>query len=578
MNKTPYTPSTIVKESIMFRIPLYQRPYAWEEAQVNQMLTDLFAAYSSSNSDDYHIGILSVAATSDDRSRFDLIDGQQRITTLMLIGKAVDSLIWNEFLTPDRLHLYGRMGDQAFLDYNNNTECNLRMLETVEITKNFIKDKPLNHKLPFTEYIYNHAAFFLSEVPKHYSLMEKNQQFVRMNNRGKQLEKHEILKDRLLSRIQDQNDQNRAFDSWNDMVECLTGKIGGNNHVTNTLKEILGVNDAGNESHHKESLYSAIVSIPEFLLIALSRCEGQSISPDTDKMLETFGVLVQDADVKIKKFVDVLEEQLKLLKSFFIFLSKDGKYDIGYSTGDNPFSFRDTSSSDYLRAVQSFLHVSTEPHHWMIPAFEWCKEYSNNIDAEKFVKELERIDSMLITGKTRTLSPSSYIGDMTYDKKVSHYWFYRLDYELWKLWKLEDQKDEDVWSKLRKRSGINEENVRNLLRDFRFRKCGSVEHILSQNPEGRSDEQKPDHSFGNLALITNRRNSKLNNSEPESKKAIILRSGYTESLKMLHFLWCCQNTEDAGKKMHDILSVGLSQLSDGAGVGTDGYTLNSHNL
>ena len=280
MNKTPYTPSTIVKESIMFRIPLYQRPYAWEEAQVNQMLTDLFAAYSSSNSDDYHIGILSVAATSDDRSRFDLIDGQQRITTLMLIGKAVDSLIWNEFLTPDRLHLYGRMGDQAFLDYNNNTECNLRMLETVEITKNFIKDKPLNHKLPFTEYIYNHAAFFLSEVPKHYSLMEKNQQFVRMNNRGKQLEKHEILKDRLLSRIQDQNDQNRAFDSWNDMVECLTGKIGGNNHVTNTLKEILGVNDAGNESHHKESLYSAIVSIPEFLLIALSRCEGQSISPD----------------------------------------------------------------------------------------------------------------------------------------------------------------------------------------------------------------------------------------------------------------------------------------------------------
>jgi len=552
------SPAKVASEATKFRIPLYQRPYAWEEAQVTQLLSDLHEAFSEDRESDYHIGILSVAPTSDDSARFDLIDGQQRITSLMLIGKAAKSHFdgWGQFIESDRLDLYGREEDKNFLKGQASAECNRRMVDAVRCAKEFFDKKidAQNARSAFAEYIYHHAAFFLSQVPSTYSLLDKNQQFVRMNNRGKQLEKHEILKVQLLAKIGDGTNRTNAFEIWNDMVSCLTGIADIHQDATKSLRDILASKEAGSEPEGKEDLYTSMLTIPEFLLFALVRYlkpESKEGFFNTDKLLETFSVLKEEE--RIVAFTEVLKHQVKMFRSFFIFLSKQEKYEFGRErdTEEDDFDFKtNPSGKKRLIAVQSFLHVSTEPHHWMIPAFNWCESQTRPVRSEDFIRKLEAIDDSLTRDKKRNVSSVSDANNMAYGS-ISHYWFYRLDYELWKRFQPGTHPD-PIWSNFPK-----EKQISDLVENFRFRRCGSVEHIVPQTPMDGSTNQPPDHSFGNLALISSSRNSKFSNLPPDGKKDIILQSPqpYTESLKMLHFLWCYPKPDpkNHGEAMFGIL-------------------------
>ena len=569
----PYTPATL--GLVNFIIPLYQRPYAWEDSQVEQLLKDLHAAFVNAPQSFYHIGILSVAGTDD--HRYDMIDGQQRMTTLMLIGKAARGYWpeWKKFLTSSRLDLYGREDDKAFLDGDNTSQpglhCNPRMIVAVRVAEKFFER--CDNKESFARFVYERASFFLSCVPSGYKLIDKNLQFVRMNNRGKQLEKHEILKVMLLSKLSFE-EQGRMFKTWNLMLDCLTGIKGTDNSGSTTLEQILG--EAPSEEKEdvpgREPLYSAIVTVPEFLLIALARhrvnCCGEEPSFDPDKLIETFGCIEIDSSA-IRCFMVVLENQVDLLKSFFIFSDKRGQYSLGVDadTEDSTFFFEDVKKKSLI-AIQSFLHVSTEPHHWLIPALNWCEGWKrehrgNTIDAALFVEELESIDNSLIPGDVigaapvagkRFLSQLLEVKNMTYGN-VSRYWFYRLDYELLKLWDQKGQTSQDsIWWGL-SNNYTAKHPVKNLLDTFVFRRCGSVEHM---RPQHQIESGEPvDHSFGNLSLISTNRNSKFSNNPLDGKKEIIQSSGYTESLKMLNFLYCCGPVRDTaveGEKMFRILA------------------------
>ena len=59
-------------------IPLYQRAYAWGSRQLKQLVEDI----SDFDSDKYYIGTLIVSRNGD---TFEVIDGQQRLTSLYLL-------------------------------------------------------------------------------------------------------------------------------------------------------------------------------------------------------------------------------------------------------------------------------------------------------------------------------------------------------------------------------------------------------------------------------------------------------------------------------------------------------------
>ncbi|MGI9307011.1 MAG: DUF262 domain-containing protein [Gammaproteobacteria bacterium] len=66
-----------------FQIPEYQRLYKWNKDEINELWSDLYQAFTD-DKDNYFLGSIITAENREDRYR-DIVDGQQRITTLMIL-------------------------------------------------------------------------------------------------------------------------------------------------------------------------------------------------------------------------------------------------------------------------------------------------------------------------------------------------------------------------------------------------------------------------------------------------------------------------------------------------------------
>lgn len=75
-----------------FFIPSYQRPYAWQVAQCDQLVEDInqhMENFDEKSQDNYFFGAILIAQESGEEHDVTLIDGQQRTTTFMLLLKAL---------------------------------------------------------------------------------------------------------------------------------------------------------------------------------------------------------------------------------------------------------------------------------------------------------------------------------------------------------------------------------------------------------------------------------------------------------------------------------------------------------
>lgn len=80
-----------------YRIPEYQRPYVWGADQVIELLDDVYRARQSNSESQYFLGsmVLKKSDKKDGETKYeeyDLLDGQQRLTTLFLITAVVRDL------------------------------------------------------------------------------------------------------------------------------------------------------------------------------------------------------------------------------------------------------------------------------------------------------------------------------------------------------------------------------------------------------------------------------------------------------------------------------------------------------
>jgi hypothetical protein len=78
----------IFSDAYRFSIPRYQRPYAWTIDQAGEMLSDLLAAsrceHKLEDSDPYFLGSVVLVKREDDAAA-EVVDGQQRLTTLTVL-------------------------------------------------------------------------------------------------------------------------------------------------------------------------------------------------------------------------------------------------------------------------------------------------------------------------------------------------------------------------------------------------------------------------------------------------------------------------------------------------------------
>lgn len=81
-------------EKNVYEIPIYQRNYAWEKDEISTLIQDVYDAYRKNKDQVYYIGTL-VAYHKGDHV-FEIIDGQQRLTTIRLILSALNVVLQNQ--------------------------------------------------------------------------------------------------------------------------------------------------------------------------------------------------------------------------------------------------------------------------------------------------------------------------------------------------------------------------------------------------------------------------------------------------------------------------------------------------
>lgn len=218
----------LLADSAQYLIPMYQRNYAWGEAEITQLIQDIIDYAHSDNQ--YYIGTLIVYArsqTDQHRVIYETIDGQQRFTTLSLLV----CYLKNERSELD-LNWY-QSGNLAFENRENSSktfaslfkgnyinqrlghlkdeEINIALLNGYQLIRKTLPQKIKEHKSitleKFTNYLLNKVQIIRVQVPHDTNL---NHYFEIMNNRGEQLEKNEVLKAKLLeilNKIPDQADR-----------------------------------------------------------------------------------------------------------------------------------------------------------------------------------------------------------------------------------------------------------------------------------------------------------------------------------------------------------------------------------
>ncbi len=90
----------ILKDELYYQIPIYQRPYQWGKEQCEELLNDLFENYKDHGEDDYFCGSLVLIQSDEGNKTYDVVDGQQRLSTFILLAKVLAAL-YSERLTEE---------------------------------------------------------------------------------------------------------------------------------------------------------------------------------------------------------------------------------------------------------------------------------------------------------------------------------------------------------------------------------------------------------------------------------------------------------------------------------------------
>jgi uncharacterized protein with ParB-like and HNH nuclease domain len=206
-------------DNLRFVIPSYQRPYVWGNEQINKLLSDFYDAYSRGD-EYYYIGTVLLA---DGESAKELIDGQQRFTTLWLIAASFkilqkDADIENFLKVNDELRLDFAIRKQIklyFEELYNKKEYSEKEIEKIKTDEYLVNIatavttilgtiRTFSFQFPkniegLGKYIYQYIYFVVNTVPPK---TDMNKLFQTINNSGLQLEQSDILKSLLLKRIE----------------------------------------------------------------------------------------------------------------------------------------------------------------------------------------------------------------------------------------------------------------------------------------------------------------------------------------------------------------------------------------
>ncbi|RWR22915.1 DUF262 domain-containing protein [Agrococcus lahaulensis] len=238
-----------------FRVPIYQRAYAWGRLEIETLVRDIVSVLDRPN---YYIGSLVLHEVRDiesDQPLFDVIDGQQRLTTLFValthpeLRPALTKLP-APFEISDRLLSFEQRKrsnlDLAVLARSDTRSAAMKALQDdgikagAEALGNLLSDGTRLVRMLADQgaapsydaesdmasnvlgYLLDRVRLVLTELPPETDL---NHYFEVMNTRGEQLEKHEIVKAHLLGLIGEDSEGRALFSTVWDACSDFTRHV-----------------------------------------------------------------------------------------------------------------------------------------------------------------------------------------------------------------------------------------------------------------------------------------------------------------------------------------------------------------
>jgi len=242
---------------IQYVVPLYQRPYSWGEKQWEQLWSDIVEIYRLQEPRNHFIGSVvtqQVTTSPEGASKYLLIDGQQRMTTLFILLSIIrdhagqedypslaaeihNSCLVNQYATgPDHTKFVPTQGDRdAFQALIVETEPNREPAGCVRRTaiddaRKYFSDQVFGERNGGGAFdlrnLYRCIVTHLDMVSIHLDAQDSpNRIFESLNNTGLPLSVADLIRNYLLMSISDVDTQQREYENcWRPMEQLFPGE------------------------------------------------------------------------------------------------------------------------------------------------------------------------------------------------------------------------------------------------------------------------------------------------------------------------------------------------------------------
>jgi len=604
-------------------IPIYQRNYAWGNDEISSLLQDVKNACKKNKKQDKNYYIGSLVVSRRENGDFEVIDGQQRLTTLTLIMHYLGELSFRN------VSFEHRDESEQALSNLNSKKLPSNFSQALETIKKVI-DEWGNNKDEIVKFLLDKVEIIRTEVPEGTDL---NHYFEIMNTRGEQLEKHEILKARLMEKLSEGIEQSlfaKIWDACSDMSRYVVMGIESSlrtiifsadwqdkpklfddivsdydNNAKNTQQSTNAasskssiltiierkeqkVDQTVQNNEFTEGSFNSVIDFSNFLMHVLriylekyhSTREFRDISLDEKELLNAFDK-EWSKETDVIKFIDTLLSCRYLFDKYIIksstLRSEDEHWSLWKIVKGNSSSYyyKNTFGSDSgesndidadeqtKRAIMllSMFHVSNPSRIYKNWLYAVLRWLFDNKDD---IKQSDYIKFL------EELCDKFYFGNNCQEKDITDIILGEEKINFYsnnKKWNdgvlvpnfVFNRLDYQLWKKYKEKYP-----------KFRFTFRSSVEHHYPQHPSEEHGlerlEKETLDNFGNLYLLSQSKNSRLSNLTPEAKCTYYQDKNY-DSLKQALMMektkelnnWKSEEILKHGKEMLEVLNQPLSK-------------------
>lgn len=252
------TVAKLFSPDFMFEIPLYQRPLTWEKDHFVQLFEDVLDSMNT-HQKQYFLGSVILRENKGEKSKYELIDGQQRITSLAILLAVIRDLTdmedlraklkqylyqeedkykeipaemriipWQDLKEMFKSYVYEVKGTKRFVDdfennrirYKDTQDPRYHLYEAISVFGKKVGEEFKNSDSleRFVKYLLNRVYLVYIKTPSFTSAFRL---FNVLNTRGLPLNTSDLLKSENVGIIENESERSRYATAWRDMENNL---------------------------------------------------------------------------------------------------------------------------------------------------------------------------------------------------------------------------------------------------------------------------------------------------------------------------------------------------------------------